>query len=85
MLRKISVIAAFGLALGLAFGASAATTQEEPKPFHWSFQGPFGKFDQDQLQRGYKVYHDVCSTCHSMNLLAYRNLADKGGPFYSEK
>jgi len=86
MLRKTTVLAAFGLALAFVGApAFAATTVEEPKAAHWSFEGPFGKFDQAQLQRGYKVYHDVCSTCHSMNLLAYRNLADKGGPFYSEK
>jgi ubiquinol-cytochrome c reductase cytochrome c1 subunit len=86
MLRKTTVLAAFGLALALVGGSAfAATTHEEPRDVHWSFEGPFGKFDQEQLQRGYKVYHDVCSTCHSMNLLSYRNLADKGGPFYSEK
>jgi ubiquinol-cytochrome c reductase cytochrome c1 subunit len=87
MLRKTTLIAAFvGLALGaaLAPGALAATTQAPLKEVSWSFEGPFGKFDQAQLQRGYKVYHDVCSTCHSMNLLSYRNLADKGGPFYKE-
>ena len=87
MLRKTTFIAAFaGLALA-AFGAQAlAETTEAPlKDVHWSFEGPFGKFDQEQLQRGYKVYHDVCSTCHSMNLLSYRNLADKGGPFYDPK
>lgn len=86
MLRKTTVLAAFGLALAcLGAPSFAATTREEPKDVHWSFEGPFGKFDQEQLQRGYKVYHDVCSTCHSMSLLSYRNLADKGGPFYSEK
>jgi ubiquinol-cytochrome c reductase cytochrome c1 subunit len=87
MLRKTTFIAAFaGLALA-AFGAPtlAETTQAGLKDVHWSFEGPFGKFDQEQLQRGYKVYHDVCSTCHSMNLLSYRNLADKGGPFYDPK
>lgn len=85
MLRKTTVLAALGLILGFAAPAMAASTNLEPREMHWSFEGPFGKFDQAQLQRGYKVYHDVCSTCHSMNLLAYRNLADKGGPFYSEK
>jgi ubiquinol-cytochrome c reductase cytochrome c1 subunit len=86
MLRKTTVLAAFGLALALAVPALAATSAEEPKDFHWSFQGLiFGKFDQEQLQRGYKVYHDVCSTCHSMNLMSYRNLGDKGGPFYNAK
>ncbi len=35
----------------------------------WSFAGPFGKYDKAQLQRGLKVYTEVCSACHSMNLL----------------
>jgi ubiquinol-cytochrome c reductase cytochrome c1 subunit len=62
----------------------AATTQEEPANVHWSFEGPLGKFDQAQLQRGYKVYREVCSACHSMNLMYFRNLGQKGGPFYDE-
>jgi ubiquinol-cytochrome c reductase cytochrome c1 subunit len=84
MLRKALVIAAV---LGLAGvqPALAKTTQEEPKDVHWSFEGPFGRFDQEQLQRGYKVYHDVCSACHSMKLMSYRNLGQQGGPFYDPK
>ena len=85
MLRKTTVLAALGFVLGFAAPALAESTNLEPRAYHWSFEGPFGKFDQAQLQRGYKVYHDVCATCHSMNLLSYRNLADKGGPFYSDK
>lgn len=46
----------------------------------WSFDGPFGTFDRAQLQRGYKVYREVCSACHSMSLLSLRNLAEDGGP-----
>ena len=58
----------------------------EPVPprEHWSFGGPFGKFDQAQLQRGFKIYREVCSNCHSMQLVAFRNLADPGGPGFSE-
>ena len=84
MLRKALVIAAV---LGLAGvqPALARTSAAEPKDVHWSFEGPFGRFDQEQLQRGYKVYHDVCSACHSMRLMAYRNLGQPGGPFYSDK
>jgi ubiquinol-cytochrome c reductase cytochrome c1 subunit len=84
MLRKALVIAAV---LGLAGGAPALakTSQEELKDVHWSFEGPFGRFDKEQLQRGYKVYHDVCSSCHSMKLMSYRNLGQPGGPFYDEK
>ena len=46
----------------------------------WSFKGLFGKFDRGSLQRGYQVYTEVCSSCHSMKYLSYRNLGEKGGP-----
>lgn len=48
----------------------------------FSFEGPFGTFDQGQLQRGYKVYREVCSSCHSMSLMHFRTLGQEGGPFY---
>ena len=50
----------------------------------WSFKGLFGKFDRAALQRGYQVYTEVCSSCHSMKYLSYRNLAEKGGPEFTE-
>ena len=53
----------------------------KPKQMDWSFAGPFGKYDKGQLQRGLKVYTEVCSACHSMNLVAFRTLEDLG---YSE-
>ncbi len=49
----------------------------------WSFKGITGKFDRSSLQRGYQVYTEVCSSCHSMNLLSYRNLGEEGGPEFS--
>jgi len=58
----------------------AAEPHEEvhiPKE-EWSFTGFFGKFDQAQVKRGFQVYHDVCSACHSMNLMSYRNLEQIG-------
>ena len=82
-LRKAFAGFAAGLALLAAGSALAATHAEEPRDGHWSFEGPLGKFDRGALQRGYKVYAEVCASCHSMNLLAYRNLAQKGGPFYN--
>jgi ubiquinol-cytochrome c reductase cytochrome c1 subunit len=85
MFRKALVFAAvLGLA-GAALPAASATTQAPLKEVHWSFEGPLGRFDQEQLQRGYKVYHDVCSACHAMKLLSYRNLGQPGGPFYDPK
>jgi ubiquinol-cytochrome c reductase cytochrome c1 subunit len=60
----------------------AATAEEEfhlePKHLSLRSDGPFGKFDRQQLQRGYQVYKEVCSACHSMNLVAYRDLEALG-------
>jgi cytochrome c1 len=80
---------AFGLAGAIAGSMVAlvkpAAAQEAATPpkLSWSFAGPFGKYDAAQIQRGLKVYHDVCSNCHSLSLVAFRNLADAGGPGYS--
>ena len=85
MLRKGIALAALGLALvgGQAMASSSGVLP--PKHVEYGFEGPFGKFDQAQLQRGYKVYREVCSACHSMNLMAFRNLGQKGGPFYDAR
>jgi len=77
------------LALATSLGAvGAAQAQEhappQPPAQKWSFSGPFGNFDQAQLQRGFKIYKEVCSSCHSMSLVSFRNLAEAGGPGYSE-
>jgi cytochrome c1 len=67
------------------FGAAPALAAEAETPprLKWSFSGPFGKFDRAQLQRGFKVYREVCQTCHGLNLLAFRNLAEPGGPGFT--
>lgn len=49
-----------------------------PREQSWSFAGPFGTYDRGQLQRGLKVYKEVCAACHSMDLVAFRTLADLG-------
>ena len=49
----------------------------------WSFAGPFGAYDSAQLQRGFKVFREVCSTCHQASMLAFRDLADPEGPGFS--
>jgi ubiquinol-cytochrome c reductase cytochrome c1 subunit len=58
-----------------------ARLHEEPRSISYSFDGPFGRFDQQQLQRGFQVFKEVCSACHSMNLVAFRDLRQLG---YSE-
>ena len=51
----------------------------------WSFKGLFGKFDRGSLQRGYQVYTEVCASCHSMQYVSFRNLAEPGGPEFTEE
>ena len=67
---------------GLSLSTQAAEKVEYLKT-DWSFKGLCGKFDRAALQRGYQVYTEVCSSCHSMKYLSYRNLAEKGGPEFS--
>ncbi|MFL2889852.1 MAG: cytochrome c1 [Pelagibacteraceae bacterium] len=55
----------------------------EPLKIKWSFKGLTGKFDRASLQRGFQVYKEVCSSCHSMQYLSYRNLGEEGGPEFS--
>jgi ubiquinol-cytochrome c reductase cytochrome c1 subunit len=57
---------------------AAEEFHKPPKPLHLASDGPFGKFDKRQLQRGFQVYSEVCSACHSMNLVAFRDLKELG-------
>ena len=71
-----------GLAFaGLAHAAGGAKHPHAPEG-GWPFEGVTGKYDKASMQRGYQVYKEVCSSCHSMKLLSYRNLGEPGGPFY---
>ena len=74
-----SIILIFGYPLN-----SYSAEKVEYLKTDWSFKGLFGKFDRGALQRGYQVYTEVCSSCHSMKYISYRNLAEKGGPEFSE-
>ena len=74
-----SIILIFGYSLN-----SYSAEKVEYLKTDWSFKGLFGKFDRGALQRGYQVYTEVCSSCHSMKYVSYRNLAEKGGPEFTE-
>jgi ubiquinol-cytochrome c reductase cytochrome b/c1 subunit len=65
--------------------ARADDSRLQPPRQKWSFSGPFGKFDRGALQRGLKVYKEVCSACHGLSYVAFRNLAESGGPGYSAR
>jgi len=82
----VTSIAIMLVAAGALFAGSvqnARAEDETPPSQNWSFAGPVGKFDRGSLQRGLQVYKEVCSVCHSLNYVAFRNLADAGGPGYS--
>jgi ubiquinol-cytochrome c reductase cytochrome c1 subunit len=96
MLRFILGVigAVFALVLTIAFFSGIASYfknppvplasdvfHQEPKALHLSSDGPFGKFDKRQLQRGFQVYSEVCSACHSLKLVSFRDLK---GPGYTE-
>ncbi|GAA2878043.1 ubiquinol-cytochrome c reductase cytochrome c1 subunit [Aminobacter niigataensis] len=92
MKKVLNGLAAIGFVLagtaGVALAQEAHNAAEpthfpihKPKEMDWTFAGPFGTYDKGQLQRGLKIYKEVCSACHSMDLVAFRTLEDLG---YSE-
>jgi len=84
-MKSHRIILALAFAASLSAAAiSTAAAEDAPPRQKWSFSGPFGIYDQAQLQRGFKIYKEVCSTCHSIKLLAFRNLAEPGGPGFTE-
>ncbi len=79
---------AAGLLLSIASVAAAEQAANHEERYEvprqtWTFGGLFGYYDQQQLRRGYKVYKEVCSNCHNLGLLSYRNLGEPGGPGFS--
>ncbi len=78
----VLIAVAAGLSLAVVQPAMASGGAEHPRKGGFTFEGPFGTFDQGQLQRGYKVYREVCASCHGMDLMYFRTLAEPGGPFY---
>ena len=90
VLKKKGVAATIALALvlaGLGGAPERALAQEHDQPtpprVKWSFSGPFGTFDRAQLQRGFKVFREVCQGCHGLTLVSFRNLGEPGGPEFS--
>jgi cytochrome c1 len=87
VMRAVAGLALLFSALG-AFGSGAlaqsSTDARPPKDVAFSFEGPFGTFDRAALQRGFQVYKEVCSACHSLNRVAFHNLSDEGGPGFTD-
>src|SRR5438045_8504512 len=84
MIRHHRLVLALAFVTALCGGRAVAQEADAPSREHWSFSGPFGLYEQAQLQRGFKVYREVCSNCHSLKLISFRNLADSGGPGFNE-
>ena len=79
------ILLPLGLALAVSTSALAATGDPRPpKDVHWSFEGPFGTYDRAALQRGFQVYKEVCSACHSLNRVAFHSLSEPGGPGFTD-
>ena len=75
-------LAVLALSTSAVFAAGAEDTEIEDYDF--SFEGPFGTYDQNQLQRGLKVYTEICAACHGLKFVPIRTLGDEGGPGFSE-
>ena len=82
--RSILILAVATALSSLGIHAASAQDADAPPRQTWSFHGPFGTYDPAQLQRGFKIYREVCSNCHSIKLLSFRNLAEPGGPGFTE-
>ena len=93
MVRLISILVGLGFVgvatWSLLWGVIAYLSEEHvetnehrfhlaPKEVSFTHQGPFGRYDRQQLQRGFQVYKEVCAACHGLNLVAFRNLAELG-------
>jgi len=83
MLALLNRIIQIIFILLFSFSAYSEEMNTEYLKTNWSFKGIFGTFDRASLQRGYQVYQEVCSGCHSVQHLSYRNLSEKGGPEFS--
>src|SRR5579863_10149008 len=83
MARSVALALAAALALSGGVLGTARAQAEAPTPPHqqWSFDGVFGTYDRAALQRGFQVYKEVCSACHPVKHLAFRDLTEIG---YSE-
>ncbi|SFJ66612.1 cytochrome c1 [Jannaschia pohangensis] len=88
MLSKLTTtLAAVALATGFGISAAEAAGPSDTHitDYDFSFEGPFGTYDQNQLQRGLKVYTEICSGCHGLKFVPIRTLGDPGGPSFSEE
>ena len=80
---RVRFLILFLIFFSITFNSVKSEEKVKLLKIDWSFKGVTGKFDRASLQRGYQVYTEVCASCHSMNLVSYRNLGEPGGPEFS--
>tara|TARA_R110002110_G_scaffold18457_47_gene77465 strand:- start:6434 stop:7240 length:807 start_codon:yes stop_codon:yes gene_type:complete len=84
MIKKLTLSALVALGLGASGAMAAGSEETHIENFDFSFEGPFGAYDVNQLQRGLQIYTEVCSACHGLKFVPIRTLADAGGPSLPE-
>ena len=80
MFKKLFTSLTLGLALTAGGAYAAGGGDQHIEDFDFPFEGPFGTYDENQLQRGLKVYTEVCAACHGLKFVPFRTLSDEGGP-----
>ncbi len=84
-MKKLLITA--GAVVAMAFGATAAMAAGGAghiEDHAFAHEGPFGKYDAEQLQRGFQVYYEVCASCHGIKFVSFRELGNKDGPAFPE-
>ncbi len=84
MLSRLTIISLLASVMATGATWAAETFEPETQDVPFSFEGPFGKFDEHQIQRGLQVYTEVCSACHGLKFVPFRTLGDEGGPHLPE-
>lgn len=85
MIKKLTLSAITALALSVTGAIAAGDGDTHIDDVAFSFEGPFGTYDVDQLQRGLKVYAEVCRACHGLQYVSFRSLSEPGGLGYTEE
>ena len=83
-LMVTATLAAFGAGVTAFAAGGGDTGNYKMEHRHWHFKGMRGAYDRAAMQRGYQVYREVCSSCHTLEHLAFRHLGDEGGPWYDK-
>ena len=84
-IKNLTASALVVLGLGSTAALAAGSEDQHIEDFDFSFEGPFGAYDVNQLQRGLQIYTEICSACHGLKFVPIRTLGDEGGPMLPEE